>query len=614
MNVWLSPAYSEIKSTVDHFLAMKVVDLTCGGGSFLRGAFLKLAGKHELLAGLKLSSTILTSYPMFRSGDEGECSWEEYLLDRVIYGVDIDYKAVTIASLTLTLSSLQHRDSNKPLPNLIGRTLIHQNSLMNTVPFEERKQAFAPLKHDIAALRRAKLGHDAAFEAMRIKLQERVAHYADKTLGDQAPLLSAESLEINLPEVFFKADGTLDPCGGFTCVVGNPPWEAWKPNSDEFYSHYDSNYLSLENARLKKQRQSELKLKFPGLEERWNEYSLKMYSGSQFLRDRKNYQYQSWLVDGRRTSSDLNLYKIAVERFYQVLTIAGQMGILVPDNLATDLGSTGLRHLLFEHGQMEEYLSFENRRKIFSEVDGRTKFAVLLMKKEEPAATTFRTFFYEHDLNALNNDAKKLAYDVNDVKKNSELLSLVEPRSQAQLDVYHRMTTKFPLFGETKPFKLGNDFHRTNDSQYFTTDEKSSAYPLYEGKTFEQFTIIEKPKEFATLEGVMKKVDPDQKSWRIAIRSVASSTNKRSVIATLLPPNAVATHSVNIQKNVAETNLYDQLFYVGVLNSYVIDFYLRLLISMNITQSFIKQTPIPKPNMFKNACRAARYSGAQYSK
>lgn len=591
-------AESLVETAINHLLAIKVVDMACGGGSFLRGAFLKLAGKHELLTGLNLNSELITSYPMFESGEQGECLWEEYLLDHVIYGVDIDYKAVTIASLTLTLSSLQHRDANKPLPNLVGRTLIHQNSLMNTVPFKERDKVFTPLKREIAALRRAKLNNDASYEAKRVKLQEQVAHFAESTLGDQAPLLSAECLEINLPEVFFKADGTLDPRGGFTCVVGNPPWETWKTNSDEFYSQYDSEYLSLKNA--KKQRQRQLQEKFPAIENRWAEYSARMAAGSNFLRDDNNFQYQSWTVDGRKTSSDLNLYKAAVERFYQCMQEDGRMGILTPDNLATDLGSTGLRHLLFEQGRVEEYLSFENRLGIFEGVDRRYKFAVLIMQRSKSTASTFKAFFYKHSLDALNDDGEKLDYAMADVHKNQELLSLVEPRTQAQFDVYHKMTTRFPLFGETKPFKLGNDFHRTNDLEYFTTDSTASIYPLYEGKTFDQFTILYKPTEYATTKGVMKKVDPDQKQWRIAFRAVASATNRRSLIATLLPPNSVAANSAIIQKDAGSINTENKLFYIGIMNSYVIDYYLRLLVTTNINQFFVKQLPFPEPGMLRD--------------
>lgn len=222
------------------------------------------------------------------------------------------------------------------------------------------------------------------------------------------------------------------------------------------------------------------------------------------------------------------------------------------------------------------------------------------MQRSKSTASTFKAFFYKHSLDALNDDGEKLDYAMADVHKNQELLSLVEPRTQAQFDVYHKMTTRFPLFGETKPFKLGNDFHRTNDSEYFTTDSTASIYPLYEGKTFNQFTILYKPTEYVTTKGVMKKVDPDQKQWRIAFRAVASATNRRSLIATLLPPNSVAANSVIIQKDAGSINTENKLFYIGIMNSYVIDYYLRLLVTTNINQFFVKQLPFPEPGMLRD--------------
>lgn len=108
-----SKTEKQIRSSIEYLLSMKVVDMTCGGGSFLRGAFLKLAEKQDLLASLQLTQSIASDYPMFLAGERGECAWEDFLLNHVIYGIDIDYKAITIASLTLTLSSLQHRDPEK---------------------------------------------------------------------------------------------------------------------------------------------------------------------------------------------------------------------------------------------------------------------------------------------------------------------------------------------------------------------------------------------------------------------------------------------------------------------------------------------------------------------
>lgn len=105
----------------------------------MRGAFRQLAEKHDALVGLKVTDMVRGKYPMMQAGDEGSFAWEKYILHNMVYGVDIDYKAILISSLTLMLSSLQHRPVNQKLPELIGNTLIHQNSLMNSVPFMSAK-------------------------------------------------------------------------------------------------------------------------------------------------------------------------------------------------------------------------------------------------------------------------------------------------------------------------------------------------------------------------------------------------------------------------------------------------------------------------------------------
>ena len=92
------------------------------------------------------------------------------------------------------------------------------------------------------------------------------------------------------------------------------------------------------------------------------------------------------------TSSDWNLYKISLERFIQLGKENAEFCILVPDSFATDNGSTGLRHLVIDHYNLKEFLSFINRKKIFSAVDERYKFAVLSFNNKEHNSS-FRAFF-----------------------------------------------------------------------------------------------------------------------------------------------------------------------------------------------------------------------------
>ena len=185
--------------------------------------------------------------------------------------------------------------------------------------------------------------------------------------------------------------------------------EIWKPNSDEFFSEYDASYRGLPNKRAKKKLEKEIIAKMPDVAEKWQDEQDRIKAGSKYYRSTDNFHYQTWKVNGRKTSSDLNLYKVSLERFTQLAKDNALFSILVPDNFAKDNGSTGLRHLVIDHYELDEFLSFENRKHIFAAVDGRYKFAVLTFKgknpnlKEENAKNnaTFRTFFYRKNLDDL---------------------------------------------------------------------------------------------------------------------------------------------------------------------------------------------------------------------
>ena len=95
-------------------------------------------------------------------------------------------------------------------------------------------------------------------------------------------------------------------------------------------------------------------------------------------------------------------------------------------------------------------------------------------------------------------------------------------------------------------------------------------------------------------ESIEEKVGDLYKKYRIGLRAIASATNKRSLIATLLPHNVTSTQSLQTQRNVDQTSVKEQLFYLGFLNSYVLDFVLRQLISMAVNLIYLQQLPLPK--------------------
>ena len=602
----------EIDKSIKHLLNLKIADFSCGGGSFLRGAFLKIAEQFNMLNSLDFPQEIRDKYDFLTNKEDSQYLWEDYVMKHMIYGVDIDYKAVIISSLTLTLSSLEHKPKNTKLPQLIGRTLIHANSLINAVPYYKRENVFSKYQKEIAKLRKLKFTDFNAFIKLRDELTEKVLPEAGD-VSKYASFIEINCIEFCLPEIFFNEDGTLKPHGGLDIVIGNPPWEIWKPNSDEFFSEYDASYRSLPNKRAKKQLEKKIITKMPNVAEKWQDEQDRIKAGSKYYRSTDNFHYQTWKVNGRKTSSDLNLYKVSLERFAQLAKDNASFSILVPDNFATDNGSTGIRHLVIDHYKLNEFLSFENKKGIFEAVHRSYKFAVLTFgnKKTEKEAS-FKAFFYRHDLSDLNNDEVKLDYPLSFLfEMEPERYAMVEARNTVIFNLFRKIRATFSPLRDTKLIKFSRDFDGTNDADLFISVSQATNkdIPLYEGKYINQFRIM--PDKIAykiKRDSVEKRVGDLYKEYRIGLRKVASSTNKRSLIATLLPPNVTSTYSLQVQRNVEQTPLKNQLLYLGFINSYTVDFALRQLISINISQISLQQLPIPKIEEIKDAANIIQIS------
>lgn len=590
---------NEIDNSLKNLLDLKIADFTSGGGSFLRGAFLKLAEQYNLINDLNYPEEIRNKYDFLRKSEDSQYKWENYILNHMIYGVDVDYKAIIISSLTLTLSSLEHRPKNTKLPQLIGRTLIHQNSLINSVPYYERKKIFSKYQKEIAELRKLKETDFSKFLKLKDSLQDKVIPEAGK-ISDYASILHIESLELNLPEVYFNEDGTINENGGMDIVVGNPPWEIWKPNADEFFSEYDESYRSLPNNKRKKELENKIFAKMPEVADKWEAERQRIQAGSQYFRSKKSFLYQTWKVNNQKASSDINLYKISLERFTQLAKPNARFSILVPDNFATDNGSSGLRHLVIDHYTLKEFLSFENSKGIFEAVHRSYKFACLSFDSVNTNKSSyFSAFFYKKDLEDLNCQSKKIKYSFDFLKEiEPERYAMVEPTSSTIFELFKKIRRRFLPLQKTNFVSWRRDFDKTNDVNLFNNKLSNKLsnddIPLYEGKCINQFEIKPSKIKYSIKKNIVeKKVGLDYKYYRIAIRAVASSTNKRSLIGTLLPPETSSVNSLLTQKEPQLMEIDERLFILGMLNSYVIDFVLRQLISMNVNQIYLKQLPVP---------------------
>lgn len=121
---------------------------------------------------------------------------------------------------------------------------------------------------------------------------------------------------------------------------------------------------------------------------------------------------------------------------------------------------------------------------------------------------------------------------------------------------------------------------------------------LHEGKTFHQYTDVwdERPKFVVPLAKLTDK--PAQwhhslRFYRVAMRMIASSTNERTSIFTILPPGVTVGHSVGIDQNPSLHPNSSGLILAAIANTYTFDWGLRQAVGANVTLFLVRQALWP---------------------
>src|SRR5262249_11155077 len=88
---------------------------------------------------------------------------------------------------------------------------------------------------------------------------------------------------------------------------------------------------------------------------------------------------------------------------------------------------------------------------------------------------------------------------------------------------------------------------------------------------------------------------------RLAYRDVASATNRVTLIAAILPAHCVSTHTVFCLRTSRPQFLQHLL--CGFFNSLVVNYFVRLRVTMHVTTGTVEQLPIPTTDAAPDACR-----------
>ncbi len=460
------------------------------------------------------------------------------------------------------------------------------------------------------------LVHDQ-FDERNIKFEQATWDTKKKDLGkpEKRPIES-QDIEAQTPFHWgYVFDDILQKRGGFDIVLANPPWEVFKPQAKEFFAEYSDVVTKIKMNIKEFEKESAKLLQNAEVREAWLAYESRFPHMSAWYRSAPDFKHQSTLVGGKKTGSDSNLYKLFVERAFHLLRPGGHCGIVIPGSIYTDLGATGLRRMLFEEASVETLISLSNEKYIFEGVHHAQKFCFLTFSKGGSTKQFQATFRInpreavkpEELANFIESETSYLDITADLVRKLSpDSNSVMEFRSPLDIHIAEKMLA-FPLLGERIDgvwnLVLGNEFHMTNDSHLFRTESGAGRLPLYEGKMIWQFeTGYAKPRfwvdenegrktllgrELETGQGL------DYQTYRLGIRSVASNTNERSLVVSALPASVFCGNS--LQTSQRPLSAHDVVWIVAVLNSYVVDWILRIKVSTNINMFYIYQLPVPRP-------------------
>ncbi len=409
-------------------------------------------------------------------------------------------------------------------------------------------------------------------------------------------------------------------CGGFDVVLGNPPWDKLTPDSKEFFSEYDP-AVRFANRASERKLAAKL-LEDPLVAYKWATHRRLRFAEVRFIKKSGRYRL---FAPGNLGKGDFNTYRMFVETALSIVSAEGAVAQIVPEGLYNGANATAIRKEMFESSNLGILYGFENEKEVwFDGIDSRAKFCIYSLR---PGGQTdrFRAAFTirspERLLSVLGGD--NLTIPVQIVREFSpDALSVLEFRSQYDIDIASKMYSRWPKLGDRDAgpplHSQMREIDMTNDASLFNGD--ADGIPLYEGRMVGQYDYCAKgyvsgraraavwdtlkfgdSRKVITCQWRIRRDQIPEKTakrvgkYRIGYCWVASPTNERSFIASLLPPNSIAGNAV-------PTILYPKdsrwmyVPWLAVANSFVMDFLVRMKVSLNLTFTLLKSLPFPRPS------------------
>ena len=358
------------------------------------------------------------------------------------------------------------------------------------------------------------------------------------------------------PEVFVDRDGAPRPDAGFDAIIGNPPWDMLRTDGGTSRDSAATMTTFVRQAGI--------------------------YSGA--------------------LDAHANLYQLFVERSLQLLTRDGRLGLVVPWGLLADQGAVAARTALLDRCRIDAVVGFDNRQGVFA-IHRSVRFALITAAAggrtdHIPARLAERSTAGIEQLPATGRRSGD--YPLTFTREGLFELSgasraIPHVESGGDLALLERLYARWPAVSSPEGWHVtfGRELNATDDGGLFTADRRG--WPVLEGKHIAPFAID-------TAE-VTRFIDPGVVRARLgriattgrdrlAYRDVASPTNRLTLIAAVIPAEAVTTHTLFCTRTVLDPEA--QWVLCALMNSLVANWMVRRWVSTHVTTSIVQRLPVPR--------------------
>lgn len=311
---------------------------------------------------------------------------------------------------------------------------------------------------------------------------------------------------LEFPDIFdVPNDGPANTAtgwtGGFSAMLGNPPWERIKLQEQEFFASRDPAIAEAKNAAARKKAIAALADSHPELLAEFNAAKRQSEAESHFLR-----------VSGRYPLcgvGDVNTYSVFAEHFRTCLDLKGRSGIITPTGLATDATTAAFFAENLKAKRVAAFYDFENEGKVFDNVHHAFRFAVSSMTGGEPIPEVRLAFLNRHVSEVQSRRFLLAADEILLINPNTGTLPIFRTRRDAEITLgcYRRhpvLIRDGAPDGNPWGLRFSRLFDMANDSGSFATAEQLEGQgarfdgwawhkgnerwlPLYEGKMLSHY-------------------------------------------------------------------------------------------------------------------------------